>query len=168
MKKIICLLTLFISLSGCTSILPSANKKTANPDERYKDLIEIISEHDNFLNASNNFNIDVEMSKISDGYRFYVTVDEARNAMYDIEAIAIEDGVDYASTMAANIGIFDEKEYNMVPYQSNPSKGFVKGVVMSGLTQNKETTLYILIQWKKEDRTTTNREIFKLDVAYGD
>lgn len=168
MKKIICLLILLISLSGCTNILPNSTKKTTDPEDRYKDLIEIINEHDNFLSASNNYNIEVEMSKISDGYRFYVTIDEARNAMYDIEAMAIEKGVDYGSTMAANVGIFDEKEYNMVPYQSNPTQGFMKGIVMSGLTQNKETTLYILVQWKREDRTTTNREIFKLDVAYGD
>ena len=170
MKKELCILLVLFSLVGCasiTSILPSS-KKTIDTDSRYKDLIEIVSEHDNFLSESTNFDINVEMSKIDGGYRYYVTIDNAKIAMYDIEAIAIEPLVNYEETMAANIGIFDETEYNMIPYQSNPSKGYVKGLVMSGLSSNKETSLFILVQWKKEDRTTTSREIFKLDVSYGD
>ena len=164
MKKIIVLLALLISLCACSQ---DPGKAVVDSKQRYMDMIEIIEGNDTFLSASKYYDIDVEMAKINDGYRFYVTIDNAQIALYDIEAIAIEDNIDYTSTMAANIGIFEESQYNMIPYQSNPEQGYVKGLVMSGITSSSSTTLYILVQWKSSDLSTQSREIFKLDVAYG-
>ena len=162
MKKIVLMLVLLLSLSGCKDF----GKKKANLNERYNYIIEMIREHENFSSTSNYFDISVEMAKINDGYRYYITVDNPKIAMYDIELLAIEDGVDYLSNMAANVGIFEETQYNMIPNQANAAKGYTKGVVASGVSKNAQTTLYIFTQFKNADFSKTHAEYFKLDVKY--
>ena len=162
MKKIVLLLLIVFMLSSCQD----PGRQVANPDERYSYIIEMIKEHEVFDSTSNYFDITTEMAKIEGGYRFYITVDNPRIAMYDIELLAIEKDVDYLTTMAANVGIFEEKEYNLVPNQSNPAQGYVKGIVASGLCDKPETTLYVFVQFKNSDYSNTRSEYFKLDVKY--
>ena len=95
-------------------------------------------------------------------YRFYVTIDNPKAAMYNVEAIAIESDVDYSNEMAANIGLFEDTKYSMIPNQTNASKGFVKGVNISGVTKNENPVLYILVTWTNKDASATKREFFKL------
>ena len=156
---VICIL---LCLCGCQE----DGKQKADPDERYMYIIEMISEHESFQETSNYFDIAVEMAKIENGYRYYITIDNPRIAMYDIELLAIEKNVDYRTNMAANVGIFEEKEYHMVPNQSNPEKGFFKGIVASGISRDPSTTLYIFVQFKNSDFSAVRSEYFKLDVSY--
>ena len=135
---------------------------------RYEGFISLIKEYDQYQESSNYFDIAVEMAKIDNGYRYYITIDNPRIALYDVEALAIESDVDYDATMAANVGIFEETEYNMIPNQHNVDKGYVEGIVMSATCDKSNTTLYILVQWKNADFTITHRECFCLDCAYGD
>lgn len=149
-------------LVGCSTI----KKNTIDNNERYYNLIEIIKENDNFIEDSNYYDVKVEMATINNGYRYYITIDNAHAAMYNIEAIAIELDSDYSNQMTANIGIFDELEYCMIPNQSNADKGFVEGLIISGTTKNQETTLYLLVQWYNKDYSQQYREFFKLDTYY--
>lgn len=163
MKKILILLLSLLCLCGCTEI----GKEDINPNQRYFSLIENIAEHEgSFLTTSNYYDINVEMAKINDGYRYYVTIDNPRAALYDVEALAIEKDVDYTNTMAANVGIFEESVYSLIPNQKNPDKGYVSGLVMSGISTNPETTLYIYVSFKNEDYSNIHTEYFKLDVKY--
>lgn len=161
MKKILIILLLLISLTSCQEI----GREEANPNDRYIYLIEMINEHDGFSASSQYFDLSCEMSKIEGGYRYYITVDNPRLAMYDVELLAIEKGVDYLSRMAANVGIFESTQYNIVPNQSNPAKGYVKGIVASGVSDKPETTLYIFVQFKNKDYTNTHSEFFRIDVG---
>ena len=159
MKKVFTILLVLLCLCGCNE----AGKQDVDPDQRYFALIDTIDERDTFTETSNYFDISTEIAKIDGGYRYYVTIDNPRAALYDIEAIAIEKDVDYIKNMAANIGIFDEKEYTMIPNQKNPDKGYVSGIVISGITENKETTLYVYVSFKNEDYSSTHTEYFKLN-----
>lgn len=164
MKKICLIIVLMMMLCGCNVL----ENKTESLDshDRYLNFIEIIKQNESYVTKSDNFDLSAEMARIENGYRYYVTIDNAKTAMYDIEAIAIEKDVNYEQNMAANIGIFEESKYNMIPNQSNPEDGFVKGLVMSGISEKDSTTLYVLVQWKRSDLSTTYREIFKLDVSF--
>jgi hypothetical protein len=162
MKKALLLIILLLSLSGCLN----AGRKEANVNERYSNIIELIREHENFASSSNYYDISVEMAKINEGYRYYITIDNPRIAMYDIEMLAIEEGVDYMSNMAANVGIFEETQYNMIPNQANAAKGFTKGVIASGVSSKPETTLYVFTQFKNQDFSKIHSEYFKLDAKY--
>ena len=106
------------------------------------------------------------MARIEDGYRYYVIIDKPTLAMYDIEVLAIEPDGDYQNNMAANVGIFEEEEYHMIPNQSNVQEGYVKGVIASGLTQNPEITLHIFVQFKNADYSTVHTEYLELTAAY--
>lgn len=162
MKKIILVLTILLLLCGCDEV----GKENIDPNQRYYSLIDNINEHDSFLDHSNYYSIKTDMAKINDGYRYYITIDEPKCALYDIEALAIEKNVDYSTNMAANVGIFDEKEYSMIPNQKNVDKGFVSGLVISGITDSPETTLYIYVSFKNSDYSNVNNEYLKLDVRF--
>lgn len=168
MKKILTIL-LVLLLCGCASSSKSYDSKLeTNPDDRYLDMISLIK--DNMITAktkSEYFDVTFEMSEINDGYRYYCVIDNPRVAMYDVEAIAIEPDVNYRKVMAANIGVFDEKQYNMIPGQVNTDKGFVSGVSISGISEKPETTLYVLVQWKNKDLSQTYREYIKADLKAG-
>jgi hypothetical protein len=164
MKKLLIVLCLLLCLCGCEE----DGKQMANPDDRYLYIIEMINEHENFQEVSNYFDIGTEMAKIENGYRYYITVDNPRIAMYDIELLAIEEGVDYMNNMAANVGIFEETQYNMVPNQANSEMGYVKGVVASGVTNNPQTTLYVFVQFKNSDYSLSHSEFIRLDANYGE
>ena len=160
-KKIILLsLVLMVLLGGCKSedtINPSAN-------ERYTDMVTQLQDRDVFSTSSEYYDISADISAINDGYRYYIVIDNPKIAMYDIEAIAIEKGIDYSSVMAANIGLFEEEEYSMIPGQSYVEKGFVKGISISGVSENENPTLYLLVSWHNRDLSVTKKEYFKLDI----
>lgn len=162
MKKILILLLTLLCFCGCDAI----GKKKVDSNQKYLTIIENINEHDTFLDASNYYDIEAEVAKIDGGYRYYVTIDNPRNALYDVEAVAIEKGVDYKNTMAANVGIFEESEYTMIPNQANPDKGYVAGLVISGVSENPDVTLYVYVSFKNKDMSVTHSEYFKLEARY--
>lgn len=162
MKKVLLILVLILTLFGCSS----QNKKDANPNERYFYIIDVLKEHDSFSTTSDYFDISVEMAKINEGYRYYITIDNPKIAMYDIELLAIENDVDYTSNMAANVGIFEETQYNMIPNQANVDKGYTKGIVASGVSKNSETKLYVFTQFKNVDFSKVHTDYFVLDAKY--
>ena len=164
MKKIITVLLVVLLLCACQN---KGQKKT-DASDRYLSIIDNIFTHNDFVSNSNYFDINAEVAKIDDGYRFYVTIDNPRNALYDVEALAVEEGVDYSKIMAANIGIFEDSEYCLIPNQTNPNRGFVEGVVISGVSTNPEVTLYVYVSFKNEDRSLTRYEYIKLNAAYQD
>jgi len=161
MKKLLCLILITLFLTGCQSKSDSVDYKV-----RYENLIKLLEENESYQNDSNYFDLSTDMATIEGGYRFYLTIDHAHAAMYNIEAIAIEKNVDYSSNMAASVGVFEESEYNMIPNQANIDKGYVEGLVLSGTTNNPETTLYVLVQWYNKDYSTQHREFFEIGIKY--
>ena len=134
LNKIIVIFSIVL-LCGC-DFIPG---KTPDANDRYFFLIDMLNEHETFADASRYFAIDVEMAKIENGYRYYIIVDDPQLAMYDIELIAIEKGVDYSQNMAANVGVFEDTQYNMIPNQSNAEDGYVKGLIASGVSKRLST-----------------------------
>lgn len=165
MKKKLLILLLIISLCACSK-KPSNNTTSEGSLIRYFDMIEMIQSYTNFHKSSEYFDISGDMSKINDGYRYYIFIDNPKIAMYDIEALAIERGVDYSNTMTANIGIFENEEYHMIPNQADLSLGYVKGLSISGTTNNPKATFYVLVQWKNKNRSITNRECYEVKINF--
>lgn len=147
-------------LTGCAS---EDNTIDASLNERYRDLVEQLQARDDFKTSSEFFDIDFDIASIDNGYRYYVTIDNAKVAMYEIEAIAIEKDVDYTNLMAANIGLFEDIKYSIIPGQVYASEGFVKGINISGTTSNATPTLYVCVIWHNKDLSITHREYFKLE-----
>lgn len=155
-KLLICLL--LILLVGCKGdeVISDSAK------EKYLDMINQIQEHSDFLEESELFDLTYEITSIDDGYRFYVIIDNVKTAMYDIKAIAIEKDVDYTDYMAANIGIFEENRYSLIPNQYNATDGFMKGISISGLSNKDNPTIYLLVEWNNQDLSKTYRQYFMI------
>lgn len=163
MKKIILCITLLLVLCGCKK----DTTEQAN-NEKYLDYCELIKEHDTFKDGSEYFDVSSDITKIDEGYRYYIIIDNPKIAMYNIEAVAIEMDSDYTKTMAANIGIFEENKFSFVPNQANPDAGFVKGISISGISENNNPTLYMLVEWNDVGLNITNREFIKVTIGNGE
>lgn len=161
LNKIIIIILIFL-LCGCNVI----NRDNEEPSSRYTYLIEMLKEHTSFTKSSDYFDINVEMATIDNGYRYYVIIDKPTLAMYDIEMLAIEPDKNYSNVMAANVGIFDKKEYHMIPNQSNPEEGYVKGLIASGTTESSLITLHVYVQFKNADFTNVHNEFIELTCKY--
>lgn len=161
MKKIFIVTLLLLVLTACKE----DNAIDTSANERYTDMIAQLQARDDFKETSEYFDIAADITPINDGYRYYVTIDNAKVAMYEIEAIAIEKDVDYSNVMAANIGLFENMEYSIVPGQVYTANGYVKGINISGTTTNANPTLYVAVIWHNKDLSITHREYFKLEVG---
>ena len=162
MKKLLIVLLLFAmcACKGSDVVNDSAR-------EKYSDMIVLLREHEGFAGGSELFDVTCDVAQIEGGYRYYVIIDNVKTAMYDVTAIAIEENVDYTGTMAANIGIFEETEYSLIPGQYNAERGFVKGVSISGTGTSAKPTLLLLVEWKNKDMSVTYREFIKIDMGGG-
>ena len=162
MKKLLITLLIMVLLSSCSQ----TGKEVIDPNERYIYIVNLLEEHESYNFSSMYFDIEGEMAKIDEGYRYYITIDNPSIAMYDIELLAIEKDVDYLTNMAPNIGIFEDTQYNMVPNQTDISNGYMKGIVASGLSSSPKTTLYVFVQFKNQDFSNVHTEYIKLNIEY--
>lgn len=147
----------------CTAILLSGCKSTSSAQMTLyeNDYKEILSQ-DTFSEESSCFTLSGEMTKDDEGkYPYYIIVDEARTAMYSVVVMAVENDTPYedADKMMPSIGIFDGP-YTMIPDQVNSEDNYVKGMVVSGETDEAEADLKIMVEWTDESGENISREFF--------
>ena len=164
MKKVLILLCLLFTLFGCSNPLKS-NKD--DPGKRYLDMAALARSYEEPKKSVDMFDLRGEIAKTDEGYRYYVFIDNPRSALYNIKAIAVEDNSDYTKNMAANIGIFETKRYNMIPNQSKVEDGYVSGISISGISSNSQINLRVLVQWENKDASVINRDCYILELEYG-
>ena len=160
MKKICILLLCLLILGGCSNT--AVNEVSS--DDRYNDMVELVETNKNYLTVSEYNDITIDIASIGGGYRYYIFIDNPRIALYNISVIALEDGVDYKTSMAPSVGIFEGKTYNMIPNQTNSDKGYVKGMVLSGTTTNENPHIKLLVQYQDKMLTNTYRDYFEFDI----
>lgn len=163
MKRFLIVLLLLITFSGCANVA-----KKADNDQRYYDLVTLLVERENFEKKPAFFDLSYDTSHDNDGYRYFLIIDNPKVAMKDVEIVAMEKNSDASKQMAASVGIFAENEYNMIPGQANPAKGYVKGISVSGLMSSPDSTICILIQWKSADLMNSYREFYEIEVHAND
>lgn len=163
MKKLL-LIALLLCLCGCQN----QKKQDISGEDKYLSLIETLKEYSGFSDGSQYYDVTCEMTPIyggNGGFRYYITIDNPKISIYEMQVLAIEKDVDYTNTMAACSGVFDTR-YSMIPNQSNPDDGFVKGIVISGISNKPQTTLYMYVNFYNRDYSKEYTEHIKIDVAY--
>ena len=170
MKKLLIVLFMFL-LTGC-----NFNKDVIDEEYlKYQTIENNIIEKNEFKYASQYYDVEIEMSKIENNtYRYYLTILNPRVAMYDI-VIAAKDVKDFNTDeiMMPSKGIFDELQYNIIPDQYNPEKGYVEGIVLSGLkTFNEGEVPYIdlklYVNWKNKDHSIETTEYLQAEYTFKD
>lgn len=160
MKMVLCFEILV--LSGCA-------KKTEDNqvNDEYETYYNTVSENVDFETKSENFNTELEMTKVDDGtYRYYIVMDQPLTAMYDVVSIVVENDVAFndADKMMPSIGIYDDTK-SMIPGQVDSASGFVKGIALSGETTDSEITLKLMVQWTDKTKKNSIREFIKYDLT---
>lgn len=160
MKKILTLLICLV-LFGCQRDVKKVDVKTQN----YLDLLHLLSSNEKFQYEAKHFNVEFELVKNNNEFQYYVIIDKAKVAMYNISVIAMIDGMNYTKNMASNFGIFEKTNHNLIPNQSNMKRGYLEGVIVSGVSQKRDFILKILVQWSNESNTKLFQEFIILDTS---
>lgn len=127
---------------------------------RYRSYYNAVSENTEYVTETSRYSLSMEMVKEDENsYSYYIFVDQPRIAMYDVIVMAVENGIPYGETdhMMPSIGIFDGT-YSLIPNQVNREDGYVKGLVVSGSSDQPETDLRILVEWKDRYKEKTSRQ----------
>lgn len=163
MKKLFSLLLAMSLLSGCVK-KDTTDAKAATYESYYETIVDATS----FTEASDYYTLSGEMTQMDDGtYRYYLVIDDVQIAMYDIVFMAVEDDLPFAQArkMMPSIGIYDDTEYAMIPYQARQDAGYVKGLVISGNYDTSSVPLRVLVEWQGRNGETTYREFWKLTLT---
>ncbi len=141
MRKLVLFCTLAILISGCS------NNKIKENDFQYT--------YNSFVNS---------ILESSGEYRYAITIDDARIAMYNIQMMVVDKS---ASGQYPFIGLMnDEPEYSMIPNQENKENNFVKGIVLEGLSATPKFTLLIQVSWKDYAQVNTRSVFFSYVYDY--
>jgi hypothetical protein len=126
-----------------------------------------ILDNDRFLNSSNYFNISIEKYELSNQYRYDLIIDDPQVAMYDVVIVIVENNQDFESlsSLTPSLGVFDAS-VNLVPNQINLSKGFPKGILLSGISTEPTIQLRVMVAWKDYYKLKQSREYFILDIDF--
>ncbi len=164
MKKIlICLLCLGL-LTGCNS-----DEVGTKELETYYSYVEKTLQTQTVQNKSNYYDIKLTMNKLENGtYRFDVIIDNPKVAMQNIEAVVVVNGVNYQTGefVFPTLGVLESSKYNMTPNQVNKSKGYYKGVDLSGITDNDHIDVRVFVKFKKESDALVVEEYIELSAIY--
>jgi len=159
LKKIITLL-LVILLTSC-----SYYEDTASTANLYYDLVELLQSQESFQSSSTYYDVTYELVQESEGvYYYFISIDNAQIALYNVEALAVVEGVDYTKEMAASIGIFEDTKYSLIPNQSNVSEGFVKGVTISGACASPSIDVRLMVRWDNRSGMTNTKEYLRFTI----
>lgn len=135
--------------------------------ESYKLNYQSILNTTQFKSSSRNFGISSSITDLNDGtFRYDVFVDEPNIAMYDVEILVIVDNglLLISDDMMPSIGIYEDAEYYLIPYQVNTELGYQKGFNLNGIVNSDTMNLKVLVMWKDYFKIKTEREYFSFDL----
>ncbi|NCB32836.1 MAG: hypothetical protein EOM64_02965 [Erysipelotrichia bacterium] len=163
-KVFIACLSGLLMLSGCTASINGVSPAMTS----YQGYYTAVEDNDKFIESSLYYHLSSEMSEMPDGtHRYYIFLDQPQIAMYDVMMLAVENDTPYdeADKMMPSIGILDNADYNLIPFQSYTENGYVKGLVISGECTDSNVKLKLLVEWKDKNQERTTREFFSFDLT---
>lgn len=159
-------LLLILTLSACT--FNTQEYLSKENYARYQAYYTSIFDNDRFITFTDAYNIQVVFTKVAEQYRYDIIIDEPTIAMYDIEVMAVENDVIFerADKMMPSFGIFELNDSNMIPFQVDVEKGYVKGIILSGMVDVPIVELKVMVAWKDYAKLNTTREFFMYNLDY--
>lgn len=162
--SILLLAVLFI-VSGC--------QLTGKNDEEsvkiYESYIDAVINNQGI--ESKNIPFDYKMyvyKQKDDTYKYEIEISNPQVAMYNIQAIAVDQEIDSNSNIYPCLGILGddgEEAYHMIPYQAYGEKGYIKGFVLDAVSRKQQFTVNVMVTWKDAALRTTSRAFFNCNYA---
>lgn len=163
MKKII-LVIICILLSGCAK-KETVDSKSNILYQQYKEYEKVFMQQQDYQDHSDEFEIRLVVNKINDEKnRYDIIIDSPKINMYHLQAIAKVKQDDNESL--PTLGILEDEVFSLVPNVLDKSKGFYKGVNLSGITKEKkfDVLVYLTFYNNENDKNKETRFI----TLYGD
>lgn len=164
-KRTLTIIITLLILASCSKFDSKLEKESLILYETYwKSLLN----ETQFADTSRNFDITTEIVQGENGYDYYLTVDNPKIAMYDVEIVVVEDKKSFNSVeeMLPSAGIF-EKKFNLVPNQSRKEKGFMEGAALARYDlESPEVELQVLVSWKNYTKLESFKEVFEFKLKY--
>lgn len=166
MFKRFLLLLLILMLSACS--FDQNDYLSEQNFARYQAYYTSIFDNDRFITFSDAFELEIVFTKIEDQYRYDIIIDRPSIAMYDIEVMVVENDLPFerSDKMMPNFGIFESAEANMIPFQVDVDKGYVKGIIVSGVVNVPVVELKIMVAWRDYAKLNSTREFFIRNLDY--
>ena len=159
--KIILLMVIF--LVGCES--PEQNDLLL---DKYKAAYGDLVSSDKFNSSSAYFDVETVVNKIEIGkFRIDTIIDNPKVAMYNVQVIAEinSNGIQQYEEVLPSLGIVDQSDYHLIPFQVNKDEGFYGGLVISGVSEKSEGEVILKINWTDYAETKSYEEF--IEITYG-
>ncbi len=167
MKKIIICILILCTLWGCNN---NARKLDEEKYNTYLTYYQSILDSDSKKEKSQCFDLSLAVNKIDDNlYRYDIIIDNPRVAMYEIKALAVIDNLTIEvdkNQMMPSVGILDNTNYNMIPFQVDTEKDFVSGIVLSLTSEQPALRISVMIEWKDSTGLNYVREYLSIYGEY--
>lgn len=167
MKKILICIIVLLTVGGCKNNARQPDEEKYNS---YLTYYQSILDCDSKEAKSQCFDISLAVNKIEDNlYRYDVIIDNPRVAMYDIKALAVIDNLTIdidENQMMPSIGILNNTNYNMIPFQVDNDKNFVPGIVLSLTSEQSSLRISVMIEWKDSSGLNYVREFLSMYQEY--
>lgn len=161
-KQYIILLISLLFITGC-------NKKSSRNEvllNKYETAYNELIENDTYISNSEFFDLEVVVTKLSNQeFRVDVILDNPQLAMYNVQMMMElnSTGVAQYDEVIPSLGIVDDTQYNLIPYQSNKDNGFYSGLVLSAISKNETGNIYLMIDWTNYDSTKAFSQFVELE-----
>lgn len=165
-KMVILCLLVMTMLSGCGNSMKSDDKESV---KNYENYIDAVVSNRGIESKIIPFDYKLNVYKSRDNsYQYEIVVSNPRSAMYHIQAIAVDPDIDSNTNVHPCLGLLGDDadmQFNMVPYQSNPEKGFYRGFSLEGVSKQSQFTMYVMVTWKDSALLKENRVFFNVSFA---
>ncbi|MDO4377648.1 MAG: hypothetical protein Q4C64_00675 [Erysipelotrichia bacterium] len=167
MKKIIICILILFTLWGCDN---NARKLDEEKYNTYLLYYQSILDSDSKKEKSQCFDFSLAVNQIGENlYRYDIIIDNPRVAMYEIKALAVIDNLTIEvdkNQMMPSVGILDNKNYNMIPFQVDTEKDFVSGIVLSLTSEQSALRISVMIECKDSSGLNYVREYLSIYGEY--
>ena len=141
MKKIIITCLVLLICSGCHKV--ADNKQF----DIYSSLKENLSTITSF-SKDYPFQVNLTFKKWENKYLYNIIIDQPKVDMYNIVAMAYAN--EKEEQMCPTLGIFDKDTYSLRVGYVDKSKGFYKGIQLSGECDNKQS-IHLFVQYYTDE-----------------
>lgn len=165
MKRIAVVILAVLLLTGCT------NRAKQMDEEKYNVYLtnyQSILDSEDKKSSSPNFDIQLVKNEINGRYRYDLIIDNPKIAMYGIKVLMIVDNTTRTietDRMMPSLGMLEDKEYNLIPYQVDLEKNCYGGLNLSILDDNPAIHVSVLVNYTNREKTRNIREFFALAIS---
>ena len=162
MKKMLVLLVCLIMLAGCHNEIKQMDEEKYNV---YLTNYQSILDSEEEKSSSPNFDIQLVRNDLVDKYRYDLIIDNPKIALYNVKVLMIVDNTTRTietDRMMPSLGMLENREYNLIPYQVDLSKNCYAGLNLSVLDYEPNIHVSVMVSYTNRDKNKNYREFFRL------